>query len=143
MLGAQDGGPLGDLTEAQVAGALIPDVVTIDFSQPLAFPNGRRLTDDVVDTAVGIVLNRGGGAGVPDAVGGNDGAFGSTFPYLAAPHQPAATVAAPAPPDSGNAGLAGEDGSGLGWQATSLLIAALGALTVVGGGYALRRRVAR
>ena len=143
VLGAQDGGPLGDLTEAQVAGALIPDVVTIDFSQPLAFPNGRRLTDDVVDTAVGIVLNRGGGAGVPDAVGGNDRAFGSTFPYLAAPHQPAATVAAPAPPDSGNAGLAGEDGSGLGWQATSLLIAALGALTVVGGGYALRRRVAR
>ena len=98
VLGAQDGGPLGDLTEAQVAGALIPDIVTIDFSQPVVFPNGRQLTDDVVDTAVGIVLNRGGGAGVSDAVGGNDRAFGSTFPYLAAPHQPAATTPPPSPP---------------------------------------------
>ena len=72
VLGPQDGGPLGDLTSAQVAGALIPDIVTIDFSAPVVFPNGRQLTDDVVDTAVGIVLNRGGAAGVSDGIDGND-----------------------------------------------------------------------
>lgn len=84
VLGAQDGGPLGNLTPAQVAGALIPDVVTIDFSQPVQFPNGRRLEDDVIDVALGVVLNRGGSAGIADAVNGNDKTFLTTFPYLAA-----------------------------------------------------------
>jgi hypothetical protein len=55
----QDGGPLGDLTSTQVGGALIPDIVTIDFSQPVQFPNGRQLEDDVIDAALGVVLNRG------------------------------------------------------------------------------------
>ena len=98
VLGPQDGGPLGDLTSAQVAGALIPDIVTIDFSAPVVFPNGRQLTNDVVDTAVGIVLNRGGAAGVSDGIDGNDKTFSSAFPYLAAPHQPAATRGGPDPP---------------------------------------------
>ena len=89
------------------------------------------------------MLNRGGAAGVSDGVDGNDKAFSSTFPYLAAPHQPAATAAPPSPPDTGSAGPAGsEDRSGLGWQAT-LLIAALGALSVVGVGFAVRQRLAR
>ena len=69
-----------------MAGALIPDIVTIDFSATVAFPNGRQLTDDVIDAALGIVLNRGGAAGVSDAVDRNDKPFLSTFPYLAAPH---------------------------------------------------------
>lgn len=94
VLGAQNGGPLGNLTAAQVAGALIPDIVTIDFSAPLAFPNGRRLEDDVIDAALGIVLNRGGGAGVSDGINGNDVAFLPTFPYLAADN------VAPAPADA-------------------------------------------
>ena len=85
VLGAQDGGPLGDLDAATVAGALIPDIVSIDFSQPIAFPNGRRMEDDVIDAALGIVLNRGGAAGVSDAIDANDRAFSNTFPYLASP----------------------------------------------------------
>ena len=72
LFGAEDGGPLGDLDAATVAGALIPDVVTIDFSAPVVFPNGRQLSDDVIDVALGIVLNRGGAAGVSDAIDGND-----------------------------------------------------------------------
>ena len=91
VLGAQDGGPLGDLDAAAVAGAPIPDVVTIDFSQPVGFTNGRTLTDDVIDVALALVLNR----TVGDAVDGNDVSFLSTFPYLAPPHQPA-PAAAPA-----------------------------------------------
>jgi hypothetical protein len=65
------------------------------------FPNGRRLTDDVVDISLQAVAGavtvdeRGGMAtGVDiveplaegDKVGENDKEFGSTFPYLALPH---------------------------------------------------------
>jgi hypothetical protein len=75
-----------------LATVLSPDIVTIDFSKPVAFPNGRRLTDDVVTAALGLVLNHGnvlgGGPGISDGVPANDSAFLSTFPYEAAPHQP-------------------------------------------------------
>ncbi|MBI2912164.1 MAG: DUF4331 family protein [Chloroflexi bacterium] len=75
-----------------LASVLIPDVVTVDGSKPIQFPNGRRLTDDVVDAALGLVLNRGnvlgGGPGVSDGIDGNDVPFLTTFPYLAPPHQP-------------------------------------------------------
>ncbi len=78
------------LDSAAVAGALIPDIVTINFTQPVQFPNGRRLQDDVIDAALGLVLNRGnplgGGPGVPDGIAANDHAFSSTFPYEAAPN---------------------------------------------------------
>jgi hypothetical protein len=110
VLGAETGGPLGDLDAATVAGALIPDIVTVDFSQPVAFPNGRRLSDDVVDAALGIVLNRGGAAGIADAINANDKPFGNTFPYLAAPHQPVTA----GPPSTGT-GLASTDSNGSGW----------------------------
>ena len=86
VLGPEDGGPLGDLTAGAVARAVLPDVVTIDFSKPVDFPNvnGRKLTDDVIDIALALVLNR----SVGDAVDGNDVPFLTTFPYLAPPHQP-------------------------------------------------------
>ncbi len=56
------------------------------------FPNGRRLTDDVVDIAVQAVEGAAqSGALVPglltiDSVDRNDREFGTTFPYLALPH---------------------------------------------------------
>ena len=87
------GGPLGNLTAAQVAGALIPDIVTIDFSMTVVFPNGRRLEDDVINAALGIVLNRGGAAGVSDAIDANDKISLPTFPYLAADNVPLAKPA--------------------------------------------------
>lgn len=153
VLPAENGGPLGNLTPDQVAGALIPDVVTIDFSKDVAFPNGRRLSDDVIDAAVGIVLNRGGGTGIPDAINANDKAFLGTFPFLAEPFQAAAatpTASAttapgatattmPAPPKTGSAGLA-DGGSSLAWQ----LLLAGGAILLVGGSaVAVRRRSGR
>ncbi len=102
----QDGGPLGNLTADQVGGALIPDIVTIDFSAPVQFPNGRTLTDDVIDAALGVVLNRGGAAGIGDGVSGNDVAFSSQFPYLAAPHTANAGGSTPpiTAPNTGNGG---------------------------------------
>ncbi len=57
------------------------------------FPNGRRLTDDVLDIAVQAVDGAAqAGALVAglltiDSVDRNDRAFGATFPYLALPHQ--------------------------------------------------------
>ena len=76
------------VTAAQVAAVLIPDVITVDFSQPLNFPNGRALEDDVIDVALGLVLNRGnvlgGGPGVSDGIA-NDSIFLPTFPYLGVP----------------------------------------------------------
>lgn len=110
----QSGGPLGALTSDQVGAALVPDIVTIDFSKPVQFPNGRRLSDDVIDTALGLVLNRGGAAGISDGVNGNDKPFANAFPYLADPHTAAGgAAAAPStggsstvrPPSTGDGGL--------------------------------------
>ncbi len=68
---------------------VLPDVITIDFSRPIAFPNGRNLQDDVADYQLGLLLNRGqvlnGGAGFPDGVS-NDSIFLATFPYVGTPH---------------------------------------------------------
>jgi hypothetical protein len=50
-----------------------------------AFPNGRRLGDDVIDTILTIVAN---GATLGDNVNANDATFRDEFPFLAAPHQP-------------------------------------------------------
>ncbi len=96
-----------------LATILIPDVVTINFAQPVQFPNGRRLTDDVIDAALSLVLNRGdvlgGGPAVSDGVNANDVSFLTSFPYLSAPHQPA-TLQAGAPGAQGPAGVAGTRG---------------------------------
>ena len=130
---AQDGGPLGDLTAEQVATALIPDVVTIDFSQPVGFPNGRTLTDDVTDAAVGVVLNRGGSAGIPDAIDGNDEALLSSFPYLAAPH----LAPVPSAPPSSGTGFADED-NGMALTFWIAIGTAVASLALLGGGLYLR-----
>jgi len=52
------------------------------------FPNGRRLSDDVLDVALQVVegVLVGQDTGLGDGVDANDKSFGSTFPYLALPH---------------------------------------------------------
>jgi hypothetical protein len=49
------------------------------------FPNGRRLTDDVVDILNFLINNR---QPLPDNANGNDVPLRSTFPFLAPSHQP-------------------------------------------------------
>jgi hypothetical protein len=49
------------------------------------FPNGRRPSDDVIDTILSIVAN---GAALGDSVDGNDVPYRNKFPFLAEPHQP-------------------------------------------------------
>jgi hypothetical protein len=52
-----------------------------------AFPNGRRLQDDVIDTILTIIAN---GTDLGDSVDTNDLAFRDAFPFFAPPHQPRA-----------------------------------------------------
>ena len=133
-VGPEDGGPLGSLTAEQVKNAVIPDVVTINFADPVAFTNGRAPEEDVMDVVLQLVLNR--TAGITDAVNSNDVAFSSTFPFLAPPHQPEAgeLPAGGGPPPAG--------GDGFNW-AFALMIGAGGTLAVAGVGLMLRRRTAR
>jgi len=139
----QDGGPLGNLTSEQVGAALIPDVVTIDFSKPVQFPNGRRLQDDVIDAALGVVLNRGGPAGISDGVNANDKAFLGTFPYLAEPHTGGAAAPAPSgggtisPPRTGDAGLMDANTS---WALSAAFLAVAIALAGTGVAVTVRSR---
>jgi hypothetical protein len=52
------------------------------------FPNGRRPSDDVIDTILTIVAN---GATLGDSVDGNDVPYRNKFPFMGAPHQPRAS----------------------------------------------------
>jgi hypothetical protein len=54
-----------------------------------AFPNGRRPTDDVIDTVIRIVTN--GGVATGDNVNNNDAVFLDSFPFFAPPNQPRVT----------------------------------------------------
>ena len=51
-----------------------------------AFPNGRRLQDDVIDTLLNIITN--GAITTGDNVNANDLPFADTFPFLAQSQQP-------------------------------------------------------
>ena len=76
------------------AGTLIvPDTIKYDPSQPTAYPNGRTLTDPVVDITLAAVLLQLGKAqplssfaDLPLNPPANDVPFGDEFPYLAPPH---------------------------------------------------------
>lgn len=73
-----------------VASLVVPDAVTIDFSAPSGFPNGRRLTDSVIDITFAVLLldltqepaTR--LANLPLGPQANDLPFRPNFPYLAA-----------------------------------------------------------
>jgi hypothetical protein len=70
---------MGDPTIDALADILLPDILTVDTSDPTGFLNGRRLADDVIDAELALVTN---GAVTTDCVD-NDSAFTDTFPYLA------------------------------------------------------------
>lgn len=57
------------------------------------FPNGRRLSDDVLDAALQVVegVLVGQDTGLGDGVDANDKSFGGSFPYLALPHSGSST----------------------------------------------------
>ena len=69
----------GNPTVSALANILLPDILTVDTSNPAGFLNGRGLADDVIDAELNLVTN---GAVTTDCVG-NDSAFPGSFPYLA------------------------------------------------------------
>lgn len=62
-----------------LADILLPDILTIDTSNPAGFLNGRGLADDVIDAEYALVTN---GLVTTDCVD-NDSDFSTSFPYLA------------------------------------------------------------
>ncbi len=69
----------GSPSAQALADFLLPDIMTVDTSSAAGFPNGRGLTDDVIDIELGLVTN---GAVTSDCVA-NDSTFSTSFPYLA------------------------------------------------------------
>ncbi len=69
-----------DSTRADaLANFLLPDVLNYDSSKPTLYPNGRKLTDDVIDISLSLITN---GKVTTDCVA-NDSNFINHFPYLA------------------------------------------------------------
>lgn len=85
---------------AQAAPFVVPDTLKLDTSTAAGFPNGRTLGDPVMDVTLALVLLDLSGSGtcgagtcavttfvdIPLNPTANDVAFGSSFPFLAAPH---------------------------------------------------------
>ena len=80
------------------------------------FPNGRRLTDDVVDIEILALEGTAQTGVIPPALAGGDGvdvaanAFGTTFPYVALPNTASVNEAngrAAAPAGAGGKGMTG------------------------------------
>lgn len=86
-----------------VAGAVIPDTLTLNLAAPSGFPNGRRLQDPVIDVTFAVIFldlaahSPGLFAGLPLNPGANDVPNRTVFPYLAPPQG--------SPPLSGTAGV--------------------------------------
>lgn len=78
-----------------IAPVFTPNPLGVLGGDVAGFPNGRRLTDDVVDIALRAMagatpltptFNTGINAQLGDGVGANDKPFLSVFPYVATPH---------------------------------------------------------
>lgn len=75
---------------------IIPDTLTLDTSASAGFPNGRLLSDPVIDVTLAVALLELTGDPAPHTAttlvgvlnpAANDLAFADEFPFLAAPHQ--------------------------------------------------------
>ncbi len=78
---------------AQAAPVIVPDAIKYDPTMPTSYPNGRKLTDPVVDLTLAAVMLKLGPnqpltffADLPLNPPANDVAFKTEFPYLADPH---------------------------------------------------------
>jgi hypothetical protein len=89
-------------TTSSVASLVVPDTLTLNLAGTSGFPNGRRLTDPVIDVTLAVIFLKLSThapttlANVPVNPTANDIPFRTAFPYLAA--------AQGSPPVSGTAG---------------------------------------
>jgi hypothetical protein len=107
------------------------------------FPNGRRLSDDVVDIALQVVGGelKGNPNDLGDAVNANDAQFGDKFPYVALPLSGSVEQSSPAAQSGMTLLTGGADDAptGGGLPAGELGLIGLGALALVAGAAAARR----
>ncbi|MCY1057479.1 DUF4331 family protein [Nannocystis sp. SCPEA4] len=82
-----------DETIAQAGPVIVPDTIKYDPNMPTGYPNGRALTDPVVDITLAAVLLKLGPqqpvtlfADLPLNPPENDVPFQAEFPFLAPPH---------------------------------------------------------
>lgn len=81
-----------DTCVAQGGPLIIPDTISIDFTQASGFPNGRELADPVVDITLAVALldlsvhGADTFAGLPLNPPANDVNFITNFPFLAEPN---------------------------------------------------------
>lgn len=68
---------------------LLPDILPYDSSNAAGYPNGRGLTDDIIDIQLTLATN---GRVTGDKVGPHTDLL-TSFPYLGAPHQMAVPTA--------------------------------------------------
>jgi hypothetical protein len=61
---------------------LLPDILDYDYSRAKGYPNGRKLTDDIIDIQLVVLTN---GRETTDKVGPHQD-LPTTFPYLGSPH---------------------------------------------------------
>jgi len=66
------------------------DLLGFDTAMPSGFPNGRKLTDDVIATILTVINNNNA---LDDGVTANDVPFTAVFPFLGKPQQPLANGA--------------------------------------------------
>ncbi len=66
----------------QTALTLLPDILAYDYSRPAGYPNGRTLTDDVIDYQLALLTN---GAVTTDKTGPHRDLL-AEFPYVGAQH---------------------------------------------------------
>jgi len=77
---------------SQAAPLVVPDTLKVDIDQMAGFPNGRALTDPVMDVTLAVVLldlsveGQTAGALIGVNPTENDKAFLNEFPYLATPN---------------------------------------------------------
>ncbi|MFF3325086.1 DUF4331 domain-containing protein [Streptomyces sp. NPDC002889] len=100
------------------------------------FPNGRRLTDDVLDIALQVVEGElvGSKNDLGDAVDANDKEFGTTFPYVALPAAGSDTRAAANSTKKNATGLTGGASSLTGsWDDNTVMYASAAAGVLLAG----------
>jgi hypothetical protein len=111
------------------------------------FPNGRRLTDDVVDISLQAVEGAAVSGIVPalaagDRVDANDNTFGATFPYLALPNTAAVNTAGTSATRASGTTRSSGDTRSMG-MAPNLALSGFGGLSAVflsAGLFVARRR---
>jgi hypothetical protein len=119
-----------------LAGLLLPDILTADFSKSIGYLNGRDLDDDVIDISLQAIT---GNSAASDMVPANDKAFSSTFPYLAAAHGGGTGGSgAPGAPNTGTGTVTESDAGMSRWSLPAGLIG--GGFLLGAAGLVQRRR---